>query len=221
MHHVYVDYRADTGTPFYVGKGNDARIADFANRNAIWHRIIAKHGVRREIVLSLEDDHDVILSEEIRLIRELKTRNYHGGANLTDGGEGSLGWDPTPATRQRMREAKLGVKFETAHRENMSRAHTERYREPEERAKTGQQQREVWSDPVYHQRMAETRVGSRNGRAVITENDVSEIRAQWVTIDSSPRGATRSFCVHHGERLGVTPENIYGIITRRSWKHVS
>jgi len=223
MHHVYVDYRADLGTPFYVGKGNDDRIADFKNRNVVWHRIVRKHGVRREIVLSLEDCHDKILSEEIRLIRELETRNYKGGANLTDGGEGSLGWIPSPETRQRIREAKLGKKLSQAHREKLSRSQVERYA-----SDAGVQAKEalslaicqIWRDSEYRQHVSETRVGERNGRAVITETDVRQIRAEWASIDASKRGATKTFCASHAQRLGVTPENVHGIIMCRSWKHV-
>lgn len=110
MHHVYIDYRLDTGTPFYVGKGDDARVANFRCRNIVWKRIVSKHGVRREITLTTSI-HDIVLKEEIELIRMLRTRDYHGGANLTDGGEGSLGWNPSKETRQRMREAKVGRKL--------------------------------------------------------------------------------------------------------------
>jgi len=74
MHYVYVDCRADTGIPFYVGKGNECRVKDFKNRNEIWHRIVAKHGVERKIVFALDDQHDAILVEEMKLISELKTR---------------------------------------------------------------------------------------------------------------------------------------------------
>lgn len=220
MHHVYVDYRADVGTPFYVGKGNVDRIRDFKNRNVVWHRIARKHGVKRDVVL-VTSVHDIVLSEEIRLIRELKTRNYDGGANLTDGGEGSLGWDPTPETRQRMRAAKVGKKQSATHRASHSRMLVERYKSSVERRKTGDQQRHVWADPVYHERMAATRVGARNSRAVLTEGDVRQLRAEWDVTDTSKRGATKGFCTRHALRLNVTPENVYGIVTRRSWKHVT
>jgi hypothetical protein len=168
MYHVYVDSKADTGVPFYVGKGDRARTRDFKNRNIVWHRIVKKHDVRREIVLTTSV-HDVVLSEEVLLIRELKTRDYNGGANLTDGGEGSLGWDPTSENRQHMREAKLGKKQSLSHRANESRAHVKRYKLPGEREKTGERSRRVWSDPVYRERASAVRRGERNGRAVVTE----------------------------------------------------
>jgi hypothetical protein len=220
MHHVYVDHRADTGVPFYVGKGDRARTRDFKNRNVVWHRIVKKHGVRREIVLATSV-HDIVLSEEVQLIRELKTRDYHGGANLTDGGEGSLGWDPTPENRRHMREAKLGKKLPSVHRANLKQAHIERYKLPGEREKTGERSRRVWLDPAYRERVMLTRVGERNGRAVVTEADVRQIRTEWETYDVSVRGSTKAFCVRHATRFGVTWHNVFGIVKRKSWKHVT
>lgn len=223
MHHVYVDYRADLNTPFYVGKGNNDRIVDFKNRNVIWHRIVRKHGVRHEIVLTLEDDHDTILNEEIRLIRALKTRNYHGGANLTDGGEGSLGWNPTLTTRQHMREAKLGRKLPIEQLEKILSSRKEHYESVAgamTRKALSAASKNVWIDPIYRQHMTETHSGERNGRAVITEADVRQIRSEWSIIDSSIRGATKQFCVKYAIRLSVTNENVYAIITRHTWKHV-
>lgn len=40
-------------------------------------------------------------------------------------------------------------------------------------------------------------------------------------MDVLERGTTKSFCVQYVVRLGVTPENVYGIITHRSWKYVT
>lgn len=223
MHHVYVDYRADLNTPFYVGKGNDDRVADFKNRNVIWRRIVRKHGVRREIVLTLENDHDTILSEEIRLIRELKTRDYRGGSNLTDGGEGSLGWNPTAETRKHMREAKLGKKLPIEHVSKMLSSRKEHYASDKgiaTREALSVASQNMWKDPSHRQRMTETHSGERNGRAVITEDDVRQLRLEWSLINSSVRGVTKQFCVKHANRLGMTNENVHGIITHRSWKHV-
>ncbi len=220
MHHVYVDYRVDTNVPFYVGKGDDSRIADFKNRNVIWHRIARKHGIRREIVLTLENDHDTIVSEEIRLIRELKTRDYHDGANLTDGGEGSLGWNPSLETRERMRQRKLGTRFSNSHRNNMSKARQKYYELDSSRKRTSEEQKKTWSNPVHRQKMSAAHAGESNARAVLTEQDVRDIRVAWDAYDASKRGATKAFCVEYVQKLSLTPENIYGIVKRKSWKHL-
>lgn len=95
--YVYVDYRLDTNEPFYVGKGDEKRIATF-ERNIAHFRISKKHGMKRVVVMgSLNEEYT--LEEEQRLIRELKTRNHFGGANFTDGGEGTSGHSPSKETR--------------------------------------------------------------------------------------------------------------------------
>lgn len=214
---IYIDYRLDTNEPFYVGKGTKFRIKRM-KRNERWNRIYKKHGARREVVLGSRDP-DFICEEEIRLIRELKTREYHGGANFTDGGEGTLGWQPSIETRQHMREAKLGRRFLPNHRENMSLAHKKRYESSEARKQTGIEQRRVWSDPQHRQRMSSKHSGENNSRAVLTEADVREIRHEWSQYDATPYGAIKEFCRFHAGKFHLTPENIYGIIKNKSWKH--
>jgi hypothetical protein len=58
------------------------------------------------------------------------------------------------------------------------------------------------------QKLSEARTGERNGRAVLTEDDVRYIRAQ-------PRAY--GYRKRLAEQFGVTPENIYLIVTGKSW----
>lgn len=194
MYYVYVDYRADLNTPFYVGKGKIRRTKDFVRRNTVWHRIVAKHGVNRKIVLSLENDHDAILSEEIRLIRELKTRNYCGGANLTDGGEGVAGYKHSPERIEKLR--KIAVI---------------RSMEPEERKKFGARSRQQWADNRATYLLSKPR-GSKHGRAITSENDV---------LDRSLRGAWSNFLKQWSTKMGITSEAVYLIVKRKTWKHIT
>ena len=221
-HHVYIDHRADDHTPFYVGKGNDRRIKDFKDRNVVWHRIVARHGVERKIVMT-SDDHDAILQEEIKLIAELKTRAEFGGANLTDGGEGSLGWNPTAETRQHMRAKKVGKKLSQEHIEHMLKQRATYYASSqgeETRKKISERVRRQAKDSFYHERIVERTRGENNGRSVLTEQDVRDIRLIWLTYDASKRGSTKEFCQKYADKFNVTPESIYGIIKNKSWKHV-
>lgn len=105
--YVYVDYRLDTNVPFYVGKGQDVRVK-LVRRNIIHQRIAKKAGMRREVLFGTKDQH-FALDEEVRLIRELKTRNQFGGANLTDGGEGTTGWVPSEETKRKIAIAHQGL----------------------------------------------------------------------------------------------------------------
>lgn len=94
---VYIDFRNDTLLPFYVGKGKNARIKNI-KRNKYHQNIVKSAGMTR-IILCCSYDEQFILSEEIRLIRDLKTRDYFGGANYTDGGDATSGWIPSQETR--------------------------------------------------------------------------------------------------------------------------
>lgn len=219
MYYVYVDYRKDSSEPFYVGKGNKDRIRDFKNRNVVWHRIVAKHGVRREIVCE-SSDHDHILKEEIRLIAELKTRAEFGGANLTDGGEGSLGWNPSEETRKKMSEAWIGREVSDECRKKMSAAHKKFYEIEEHRQAAREHLKELWTRDEYRKRMCEKRKGEGNIRAKITEDNVREVRLAWSQCNASEWGMTKAFCVKYADKFNVTSENIFGIIKNKSWKHV-
>lgn len=213
---VYVDKKLDSGEPFYIGKGNQTRVNSF-KRNKVWHRIALKHGIIREVVLGTYDN-AFALEEEIRLIDEFKTHVRHAGANLTDGGEGTLGWDPTSNTRQRMRNAKLGRKFSDSHRNSMSLAHVKRFQKPTERTQIHEVWKKIWVD--HREIMIAARTGENNGRAVLTEQNVRDIRTAWDAYDASLHGATKKFCVVFAQRFGLTSENVYGIVKRKFWKHV-
>ena len=86
--------RLDTGEPFYVGKGDEVRCCRKERNNH--HRNIArKCGFVRDRVFQSSIE-QAALDQEIFLIRELRTRDYCGGANFTDGGEGLSGYKHTP-----------------------------------------------------------------------------------------------------------------------------
>lgn len=159
-------------------------------RNALHTRIASKHGMKRDVVMGTFD-HTFVIEEEKRLIRELKTHKRHSGANFTDGGEGSLGWNPSQRTRKRMREARANFRPSVLHRIHLSEAHHRRYERSEERQK-----------------------------AILTESDISLIRDAWDAYDASKRGATKAFCVTYAVRYNLTSENIYSIIKRKFWKHL-
>lgn len=89
--YVYVDYRADDGKPFYVGKGTGKR-KNKIGRNTLHERIKNKHGMIRKIVFENLTEEESF-EQEIQLIKELETfvKLNKGGANLTVGGEGTSG----------------------------------------------------------------------------------------------------------------------------------
>jgi len=103
---VYVDFRLDTNKPFYVGKGNNARVKRIA-RNRYHSNVVKKHGFNRRIVFSSNDEQLCLLIES-HLISELKTRNCFGGANFTDGGDGVSGLKHSQASNENNRLTHIG-----------------------------------------------------------------------------------------------------------------
>lgn len=63
---VYIHYRLDTNTPFYVGEGRPRRPYTKCNRNQWWSNITNKHGRRVEIIKT-----DLTKAEAIALETEL------------------------------------------------------------------------------------------------------------------------------------------------------
>lgn len=97
LYYVYVDYTTNGGddpVPYYVGKGDERRIA-VLRRNKKHENVAKKYGLDRRIVLTTEDERQA-LDEEARLIGELHTLSTDPEAtslacNFTPGGEGVTG----------------------------------------------------------------------------------------------------------------------------------
>lgn len=103
---VYVDFRSDVNKPFYVGKGNDARVKR-TTRNRYHSNIVKKYGFQRHIVFSSNDE-QLCFKLESFLIKELKTRNHFGGANFTDGGDGVCGLKHSETSNENNRFKHIG-----------------------------------------------------------------------------------------------------------------
>ena len=117
--YVYVDCRLDDGRPFYVGKGDVRRVRS-DSRNKLHTRIAAKHGCIRIVSAPIDNKKEAFHLERM-LIRKLKTREYQGGANFTDGGDGGgPGFVPTEEQRNKMSIASLGRPKSMEHRANIS-----------------------------------------------------------------------------------------------------
>lgn len=108
--YVYVDWTCELKPrPFYVGFGNQRRVA-FFERNEIHKQISTTFGVLREVVL-MTSVRNIAASLEVELITFYKTHFgeiNHWGANLTSGGEG--GFVLSYASRAKMSQARIGQK---------------------------------------------------------------------------------------------------------------
>lgn len=90
-HYVYVWYRDDDGTPFYVGQGTGRRYKEkgFGKRNPYFMNVFNKHGGHSEIIYS-EQSQEEALDLEAKTISDLRSKGY-ALTNLTDGGVGTPG----------------------------------------------------------------------------------------------------------------------------------
>lgn len=118
---AYVHCKPD-GTPFYVGKGTRKRHLNFRDRNPYHKRIVNKYGAENILVGVLEcSTNEISLELEKGIIKCLK-RSGIELANLTDGGEGTLGRPCTELAKARVAEANRNRVWDETARVKMSKA---------------------------------------------------------------------------------------------------
>jgi hypothetical protein len=81
-YYVYVHYRLDNNTPFYVGRGCGYRATSFSGRSKKWHSILNEYGLYFKIIenkLSFQQSIDL----EIKTIRKIGINNL---CNVSFGG---------------------------------------------------------------------------------------------------------------------------------------
>lgn len=91
--------------------------------NYLISKAIKKHGwnnFNSQILLETEDAEFAYKVAESSFIQQYQSNNPEKGYNLTEGGQGTLGFSPTPETRQRMREKKLSKKLTPEHIQKIS-----------------------------------------------------------------------------------------------------
>ena len=118
MFYVYIHSRADTGEPFYVGKGTGRRLRSTSGRSEYWRRIVAKHGLRAEIVAQFEVESDAH-AHEIEAIKTLRAFGFTL-CNLTDGGEGASGYKHDAESKRKIGAGNRGRVFGPEVRKAMS-----------------------------------------------------------------------------------------------------
>lgn len=95
--YVYAHYTLDTNELFYIGKGKGGRCNHKYNRNDYWNRIVNKHNYRIEKLVENLEESDAFI-QEILAIKEFSPK-----ANLTKGGEGTVGLGPNVGSFEKNR----------------------------------------------------------------------------------------------------------------------
>lgn len=111
-HYIYFHKRADDGVIFYVGIGVGRRATAVKNRSDFWKRIVEKHGY------TIEYPHKDISQEEAKQL-EIHYISVFGRldrgtgtlCNMTDGGDGRVGYECSEETKEKMRKAATGKKL--------------------------------------------------------------------------------------------------------------
>lgn len=101
-YYVYLHREADTGRPFYVGKGHGKRARQTDKRNAWWTSIYKKHGRTIDFIAT------ELTEDQAYDLEELCIDVIPGLCNLVARGRGTSGFKHRPESRQKMSMAKKG-----------------------------------------------------------------------------------------------------------------
>jgi len=107
---VYQHRRKDTSEIFYIGVGNDYyRPYAKSGRNKHWHNIVNKTGYDVEIIAE-NISYEEALSKEIELVAFYGRHDKKLGSlvNMTDGGEGSIGFIMSIESRDKIKLIMVG-----------------------------------------------------------------------------------------------------------------
>lgn len=121
---VYRHRRNDNYEIFYVGIGKtEKRAYSKHGRNRHWKNIVNKAGYSVEIIAEADTWEDACELEQF-LIQEYGRRDLGTGplVNMTDGGEGMLGFKHSDETKQKLRDANLGKKMSEESKTKISKA---------------------------------------------------------------------------------------------------
>lgn len=129
MAYVYRHIRLDKNEPFYIGIGSDnkyQRAHTHKNRNLHWKNIINITEYRVDILIDDIDYEQAKLKEQefIKIYGRVDTKNGIL-CNLTDGGDGQVGFIVSEEIRKKRSEAYKGDKFRKENNSFYGKKHTE------------------------------------------------------------------------------------------------
>ncbi len=214
-----------------------------------FHNSMKKHGIssfKFEIFKEFETDEEAFAAEVTR-ITELKNLNkqlynIHPGGNgcytLTEKqrlsrSERLKGHVVSEEVKKKISETLKNRSLTDEHKENIGKSLSEpmckqrrsnsmkgKIHTEETKKKIGSAIKHTWQDPDFIAKMKLNHIGSNNSRAILTEDNVKEIKLEWQKQLPTRRGPKGLFYRHFAERFNVSPELICAIIKGRLWKHI-
>ena len=207
---------------------------------------IRKYSASAFEVLVLEiNPQEGLCAAERKWIEEIGT--FKKGYNLTIGGNGFVG-SHTKEMRRRISKSLTGRSTSTATKAKISRslkgrklhqstkdkireslatqdcflkrsaAMTGKIHSDETKAKISASSKKLWENKVYKKEMSESRRGSGNSRAILTEEDVIRIRKEWAAGGDPKRELSKEACLMYVQQTGATHCAIFRMLRGHSWK---
>lgn len=141
--YVYIHRRKSNNEVFYVGKGVNHRWSMVFDRNRYWKNVAFKHGVYCDIVANSLTDNEAFLLEK-KLISIYGRLDQKTGTltNLTEGGDGVVGYV-----------------FTEEHRRKMSENSKKQYHSPERRLKMSLRHKGKVMSEETRKKLSESRTG--------------------------------------------------------------
>lgn len=197
-----------------------------------FHRAIRKYGIEafEHLILEICRTKEEACDKEIEWIARLET--FGKGYNMTPGGEGVIELSEEQKTKRKesLRKTHATLDYKSRQRErNKNPEFKEKHRaatkaginKPGVRQRIGASARATWANPENYERLRQSKVGERNGRAKLTVENVKELRDAWkLVIDPDVKGHKKEFCKRYAQTFNVTGESIYGVIMNKTWKHL-
>ena len=90
----------------------------------------------------------------------------------------------------------------------------------ETKDKISERSKATWEDKNYKKRMSESRRGSSNSRAILTEEDVIRIRKEWAAGGDPKRELSKEVCLMYVQQTGATHCAIFRMLRGHSWKYL-
>lgn len=247
----------ETPRCFYVGKGDDDRASKLKRASVQHTTIAQQLGQRRVVVMTSANETVVLNAERRVIAERhtyVNDPDYNGiGCNRTLGGQGNSGRIVTEETRRKISASKRGktpnkvwtqaerdatsTRMSKLHKgKKLSEEHLSvlkaRMADPDIKQDmidkvTMSINAKYENDPTFRQHVIDSRARGEQSASPFTEQEVRQMRDEWVLIDKSIKGSrwvgkspAWVFCQRWATLKGVSSQAIRAIVTRKTWCHL-